>query len=135
MRRFDAYVSALSVLSHAHEQDLSNDFIVSGIIDKFALQFELGWKTLKDLLRYEGIAEASSGSPREILKAAYHVFDFMDEDVWLEMLRERNDIMHVYDADEAQRLVQRIINPYIPTFEILKSAIINRYGSELDGIA
>ena len=71
MKKFDNYKSNLAVLSHAGEQDLSNEFIIGGIIDKFSLQFELGWKVLKELLRYEGVAIAATGSPREILKAAY----------------------------------------------------------------
>ena len=71
MKKFDNYKRNLSVLSRAGEQDLSNEFIIGGIIDKFSLQFELGWKVLKELLRYEGVAIAATGSPREILKAAY----------------------------------------------------------------
>ena len=43
MKKYENYVSALKSLRKAPEQDLSNDFIQSGIIDKFELQFELGW--------------------------------------------------------------------------------------------
>ena len=46
MRRFEAYSSALGVLGTARDQDLSNEFVQGGIVDKFALQFELGWKLL-----------------------------------------------------------------------------------------
>ena len=54
MKKYENYVSALKSLRKAPEQDLSNDFIQSGIIDKFELQFELGWKLFKTLLAYEG---------------------------------------------------------------------------------
>ena len=47
MKKFDNYKRNLAVLSRAGEQDLSNEFIIGGIIDKFSLQFELGWKVLK----------------------------------------------------------------------------------------
>ena len=50
MKKYENYVSALNSLRKAPEQDLSNDFIQSGIIDKFELQFELGWKLFKTLL-------------------------------------------------------------------------------------
>lgn len=53
MKKYENYVSALKSLRKAPEQDLSNDFIQSGIIDKFGLQFELGWKLFKALLAYE----------------------------------------------------------------------------------
>lgn len=49
-------------MNRAHLEDLNNDFIVSGIIDKFFVLFELGWKVLKELLKYEGRQEGNSGS-------------------------------------------------------------------------
>ena len=91
MKKFDQYVSHLRILSRAFDEDLTNDFIVSGIIDKYYIQFELGWKVLKELLRYEGANQAATGSPREIIKTAYAYYDFIDESVWLGMLRDRND--------------------------------------------
>ena len=42
MKKFDNYKSNLAVLSRAGEQDLTNEFIIGGIIVKFSLQFELG---------------------------------------------------------------------------------------------
>ena len=54
MRKYENYASALKALSTASSQDLENEFVQSGIIDKFAVQFELGWKLLKRLLAYEG---------------------------------------------------------------------------------
>lgn len=131
MRRFDAYSSALSVLSRAHEQDLDNEFVQSGIVDKFSLQFELGWKLLKDLLRYEGEATAATGSPRDVLKASHRCFDFIDEDAWLCMLRDRNNIMHVYDEAEMQALLERILGHYISVLEQLEHSVEERYGDEL----
>ena len=47
MKKFDNYVSNLEVLQKAENEDLDNEFIISGIIDKFFIQFELGWKVLK----------------------------------------------------------------------------------------
>ena len=70
MKKFENYLSNLAVLEKADKEDLENEFILSGVIDKFFLQFELGWKVLKELLRYEGKAVANTGSPREIIKAA-----------------------------------------------------------------
>ena len=106
---------------------MENEFIVSGIIDKFYVQFELGWKVLKELLKYEGRAEANTGSPREIIKAAYTVYDFIDETLWLSMLRERNDTAHMYDEEAALRLVRHILRDYIPAFVRMRDEIAARY--------
>lgn len=53
MKKFDNYRKNLDVLRRSDQQDLNNEFIISGIIDKFSIQFELGWKVLKELLTYE----------------------------------------------------------------------------------
>lgn len=134
MKKFDNYVSNLSILSKARNEDLTNEFIVSGIIDKFFIQFELGWKVLKELLKYEGKSIALTGSPREIIKAAYSIYDFLDEDVWLSMLKSRNDMTHIYNGEAAKNLVQIIIGTYIPAFISLKEHIVEKYGNTLEEI-
>ena len=131
MKKFDNFVSNLAVLQNADKEDLENEFIVSGIIDKFYVQFELGWKVLKELLKYEGRAEANTGSPREILKAAYTVYDFIDESLWLSMLRERNNTAHMYDAEAASILVENILRDYIPAFVRMREAVAARYAERL----
>ena len=117
MKKFDDFSSNLQVLQKAEHEDLENEFIISGIINKFFRQFALSWKVLKELLRYEGKSAANSGSPREILKAAYEVYDFIDEDIWLDMLKSRNDMTHIYDGNAAKKLVCIILHRYIPEFE------------------
>lgn len=132
MKKFDNYISNLNVLEKAENENLNNEFVISGIIDKFFIQFELSWKVLKELLRYEGKSSANSGSPREILKAAYSVYDFIDEDVWLDILKSRNDMTHIYDGEVAKRLVDMILKKYIPAFKIMKEKIQEKYSDILD---
>ena len=134
MKKFDNFISNLNVLEKAENEDLENEFVISGIIDKFFIQFELSWKVLKTLLRYEGKSAANSGSPREILKAAYSVYDFIDKDIWLDMLKSRNDMTHIYDGEAARRLVGMILKRYIPAFEIMKEKVLERYKDILDTI-
>ena len=123
MKKYENYVSALNSLRKAPEQDLGNDFIQSGIIDKFGLQFELGWKLFKALLAYEGDPVSASGSPRDVLKT---------ESLWLRMLRDRNDSAHIYDEERARRLVDAIIADYIPEFERANQGLVARYGEALN---
>lgn len=130
MKKFDNYVSALTALQCAPNQDLTNEFVQGGVIGKFSLQFELGWKLLKALLSYEGDVRSATGSPRDIVKAAWSYYDFLDEDTWLNMLRDRISTAHIYDADLAKELVQRIIDTYIPAFVALKDGIEERYSTD-----
>lgn len=127
MSKFDNYKNNLKVLKNAPQEDLNNEFIISGIIDKFSLQFELGWKVLKELLLYEGVSAGKTGSPREIIKAAYQTFDFIHEEVWLSMLKERNDTSHIYDGNAAKKLVKKILENYIGEFAQMEEKIEEKY--------
>lgn len=131
MRKFENYSNALDVLLGAPEQDLSNTFVQGGVIDKFFLQFELGWKLFKTLLAYEGDPVAATGSPRDVIKAAYRYYDFMDERLWLDMLHDRNNVAHDYDQTNAERLVRVIVQDYLPEYQRVKDGLIERYGSML----
>lgn len=121
-------------MEQASQQDLENEFIIGGIIDKFSIQFELGWKLLKSLLHYEGNAASSTGSPRGIIKEAYAVYPFFDGELWLDMLVDRNSMAHIYDGKAARDLVGRILERYIPQFIKLKEALEGCYGDLLKTI-
>ena len=49
MKKFENFVANLEVLKRAKDEDLTNEFVISGIIDKFFLQFELSWKVAAEL--------------------------------------------------------------------------------------
>ena len=53
------------------------------------------------------------------------------EDVWLEMLRDRNDATHIYNEEAAQQLVEKILHQYIEVFVSLEQQIRARYGDEV----
>ncbi len=131
MAKYANYTSNLTVLRRAPDQDLENEFVQSGIIDKFTMQFELAWKLLRKTLEYEGRLDTATGSPRGIIKTAYSAYDFIDEEIWLAMLEDRNAAEHVYDSALAQRLVQSILTSYTPAFDKLLCHLENLYGTEL----
>ena len=124
MKKYDNYAAQLAVLERAKDEDLSNEFVMSGVTNKFALQFELAWKLLKETLAYEGVAAAASGSP----------YDFIEGDLWLEMLKTRNDLSHIYDGDAARAMVDRIVEAYIPEFRALKASLDELYEGVLFGV-
>ena len=134
MEKFKNFKNNLQVLRTSEGEDLGNTFIVSGIIDKIMIQFELSCKLLKELLKYEGSVEAASGSPRQIIKTAYQYYDFLTESVWLEMLEERNKTAHIYDENAAVQLVEKIISKYIPEFNKLEEKLLERYGDSLENL-
>lgn len=131
MAKYDNYKAQLSVLHQAPEKDLSDEFIQNGIIEKFSLQFELAWKLLQRVLRYDGRIESAGGSPRSIIKAAYSSYDFIDEGRWLSMLDARTEAMHVYNSEMATDLVNAIIKDYIPAFDDLLENLDKTYPADV----
>ncbi len=131
MKKFENYASNLRVLARADKEDLKNEFVIGGVIDKFSVQFELGWKLLKELLAYEGSKASVTGSPRGIIKEAYAVYPFFDGDIWLDMLKDRNDMAHIYNGNAANDLVKRILEEYIPQFLKLEEELVRMYGDIL----
>ena len=129
MKKFENFKSNLRVLERAETEDLTNEFVKGGKIDKFYIQIELAWKTMKEYLKYEGVSEAKTGSPREIIKAAYKYYDFIDEETWLVMLVDGNDTTHIYDGAAADRLVNKILTAYIPEFKKIEASFEKRYVS------
>lgn len=49
-------------------------------------------KELKEAIETEGSSAAATSSPRGIIKEAYTVYPFFDGELWLDMLKDRNDI-------------------------------------------
>lgn len=88
----------------------ANPLLIDGTIQRFEFTIELFWKTLKRLLEYEGIEGAT---PREALKQAYAAKWLHDEQLWLDMLRDRNRTSHVYDEEAAGEIFENI-QRYLP---------------------
>ena len=131
MKAYNNFINNLQILSQANKQDLTNEFILSGIIYKNRLQFEFACNLWKEDLAYEGIFTVTLTSPREIIKEAYKYFDFMDDEIWLSMLKSRNDLTHNYNGEQAQSLVHTIIKEYIPEFQKMQANLWKIYGDKL----
>ena len=125
VKKFDAFAKSLAVLLKSNRK-LDDEIYRMGIIGQFHLTFELAWKALREVLLIHGVNEAKTGSPREILKAGYK-FDFIaDEELWLEMLKRRNEAIHIYDANIAAELVNLIFDKYMAAFIKLRDELSRR---------
>lgn len=122
-KRFDTFKKSLETLSNAKNEDKNNFFILSGTIMIFNLTFDLAWKLIKEILKEDyGITDFPSGSPKETLKRAKSV-DLISDEVWLEMLGDRNELTHDYDYDSALEKYNKIINLYVPVLQKFKDII------------
>jgi nucleotidyltransferase substrate binding protein (TIGR01987 family) len=97
---------------------------IDSSIQRFEFCFELSWKTLKIILESLGQNEFF---PKEVLKAAYqgHLID--NQDIWLEMLSDRNNISHVYDEVVADQVYLNIKSTYLNTLKTTFALIKTRF--------
>lgn len=73
------------------------ELVAEGTIQRFEFVIELTWKTLKRALEYEGLHPKT---PRESVQEAFRIGWLHDEQVWLDMLDQRNTTSHLYLHEE-----------------------------------
>ena len=103
-------------LGQAYEKPVFEDtYVLSGLLSKFKLCFDLSWKLLKDILvqRY-GIVDWAKGSPREALEQAAYNGIIADDARWNAIRLMRNELSHNYNAEFAIECAHAVLEEWIP---------------------
>ncbi len=117
INRYRSYCRSLENLKDARGRDPQDKFVLSGTAQMFNLSFDLSGKVMKDITReFHGALEYPIGSPRETLRMAHSV-GLIDDDLWLEMLRARNNLAHDYDGELAVKYFESITLKYCVLLE------------------
>jgi nucleotidyltransferase substrate binding protein (TIGR01987 family) len=117
--RFKNYKRAFILLREAikSEKEL-NQLEKEGCIQRFEYAFELGWKTMKDFLEWEGISLPTI-TPLSVIRAAYEGRLIQDGQVWMEALDARNKMSHTYDFSKFEQVINDITISYLTAMETL----------------
>lgn len=121
--RFNSFKNSLASLKEAKGKDKDDSFVLSGTAMKFNLTFDLAWKLMSDIIREEHkIVDYAIGSPKETLRKAKS-FGIIDDDIWLNMLDDRNNLTHDYDYLIVAEKFDEIVDKYIEVFEKFRSKV------------
>ena len=97
----------------AGERDLS-PLEKQGLIQAFEFTHELAWNVLKDYLESQGVqgVVGSKGATREAFKNGL----LADGEVWMDMIKSRNQTSHTYNEKTANEITEAILTRYYAQF-------------------
>ncbi len=95
------------------------DIFLDLVVKRFEFTFEMSWKALKRYLSFLGI---EAKNPRMVFKEAYAQRIITDEEIWLNMIEQRNLSSHIYDEIEIKGILAKK-EAYKNAFLLLKNSI------------
>lgn len=124
MKKYENFCAALTNLRAVFDyEEPYNNVVLTGMVALYEICFEQSWKAVKEILENNGVAAGQSGSPRQILKAAYQAGMIKDEQLWLSALVARNNVSHAYNQAIALEIVRQTRETYYQMLQSLKSEI------------
>lgn len=117
-QRLSNYRRALSQLQKFIDQGRLNELEQQGLIKAFEFTHELAWNVLKDYLQYQG-NNTIHGS-RDATREAFELGLLQDGDVWMGMIKSRNQSAHTYNKETADEISGLIFTDYFPRFKALE---------------
>lgn len=102
----DRYGEMLKAFRHNETRSpLEQEAVQDSLIKRFEYTLEVAWKTCKRHLEEEGFAEATTGSPKSIIRLAAQQKLVDDPEAWFSYLRFRQDTSHDYSSDKADAVL------------------------------
>ena len=127
-QRLENFGRALSRLNEACSQASYTDLERAGLVQTFMFTYELSWKTMMDLLFYEG---HGANSPRAVIREAFQAGYLGEDDceILLDALEKRNMLSHIYREEIALEAAAMIKERYHPALSRLHLALCDKAGS------
>lgn len=113
-QRFQNLEQAFGQLAKGVALATPNDIEKQGIIQSFEFTFELAWKTLKNYLESQQVV---AQFPRDVIKQSFHYQLIVDGDTWMDMLEKKNEMVHTYDAAQANKALGLIRASYFKALQ------------------
>ena len=123
-QRFSNYKKALKQLIDAVELAGERELTKlerQGLIQAFEYTHELAWNTLKDFLEIRGVKDIYGS--KDTTREAFSLGLIQTGEIWMDMIKSRNQTSHTYNEEVAEEIAGSIINNYLNEFEILQNKL------------
>ena len=97
-----------------------HSLVIDASIQRFEFSFEMSWKTLKRFLEYKGL---EAKSPRDCFKMAFKAGWLTNDDLWSQMIEDRNRTSHTYDKKIAHAVYGNLVR-YLEAFKELRGRLM-----------
>lgn len=117
-QRLNNLNSALQQLSEAVSLAKSRPLSLleqQGLIQAFEFTHELAWNVMKDYAHFQG--NISIAGSRDASREAFKMGLIEKGDVWMEMIKSRNQTSYTYNKSLASQITEKIIIDYCPAFK------------------
>ena len=119
-QRFNNYLKAFQTLIEAVELAQTRELSKleqQGLIQGFEFTHELAWNVLKDYLEHKGFVDLIGS--RDATRTAFKNGLIENGEVWMAMIKARNQTSHTYNPELADDVADEVLNVFYPEFEKL----------------
>jgi nucleotidyltransferase substrate binding protein (TIGR01987 family) len=85
------------------------------VIQGFEFTHELAWNVFKDYLEHKGFVDLIGS--RDATRTAFKNGLIADGDIWMDMIKARNQTSHTYNLELAEEITEDILTRFYPAFE------------------
>jgi nucleotidyltransferase substrate binding protein (TIGR01987 family) len=115
LKKLTEAVSYIKSAAKAGSDDLGDvvdEIIKEGLIQRFEYTYELAWNVMKDYSYFQGDSSIAAGGSRDAIRYAFNAGLIENGELWMEMIKSRQQTTHMYDEHTANEIYQKIINDY-----------------------
>lgn len=133
-QRFSNYIKAVEKLSQSVkyikqkfnteaflEDEILDEMIKEGIIQRFEYTHELAWNVMKDYAEYQ--ENSNIGGSRDASREGFQLKLITNGHLWIDMISSRNKTSHIYNEETVNEIYNKILKEYYPAFIEFKNTM------------
>lgn len=113
-QRFANFERALTQFQKFIDKGELNELEEQGLIQAFEFTHELAWNVLKDYFEYQGNTTITGS--RDATREGFQKGLIENGEMWMEMIKSRNQSSHTYNEATINEIKTQIINHYASLF-------------------